>query len=304
MTKCAPLWRLLLSWCLAFSLVGCSQFKRGGVAEDKDPHVLEAQRRAAGYDWSGAVDSYERALQSNPNNSLAHFELALLWDRQLNDPAAAIYHYQKHLTLNTNSSQAGFARGQIDHLKRELARTHSYAVINRDVQQHIERLTSTNKAYEKMIEELEAKLARGPQYITNYVTNFLKFPEFEQGPRTLTKSTTIVQAPEQPQTRIAEDPPVIQERPRPDPVRVAANSDENGGREKRDPPRQIPPRTKVEPKKPAQKQSAKVRSHKVKPGETMQVVARQYKITVAKLRAANPGMGNGTRAGQVLNIPE
>jgi LysM repeat protein len=36
----------------------------------------------------------------------------------------------------------------------------------------------------------------------------------------------------------------------------------------------------------------------------MAKVAKQYKISVAELKAANPGIGNGTRAGQLLKIPQ
>jgi N-acetylmuramoyl-L-alanine amidase len=52
-----------------------------------------------------------------------------------------------------------------------------------------------------------------------------------------------------------------------------------------------------------EKPKPKVVKHTVRPGETMQVLARKYKISVAQLRAANPGLGSGTRAGQTLNIP-
>ena len=160
MTKCAPAWRLLLLLCLAFFFAGCSQFKRSGVAEDKDPHYLEAKRREVGSDWRGAVESYERALQSNPNNSAAHFDLAILWDKHLNDPAAAIYHFQKHLSLNTNSSQVGFIKDEINNLKRELGRTHSYVDLDRGQQKYVEQLLATNKMYESRIAALEAEAAK------------------------------------------------------------------------------------------------------------------------------------------------
>jgi LysM repeat protein len=300
MTKCAPGWRLLLLVCLAFLLAGCSQFKRSSVAEDKDPHVIEGRYRAKALDYKGAVESFERALQSNPNNSTAHFDLALLWDRQLKDPAAAIYHYQKHLALNTNSTHTGYVRGQVEHLKRELARTHSYAVLNRDAQEHIDRLNAKIKEYEDRIQKLEADAARVPQYITNEVIKYVKLPETSQGPRTLTKPTTIVEAPEP--DREEQRMPVPVQRSEPDRTRAQSNGSGNGTRngtrsESRQPSREAPTQR-------AQTSTTRTVTHKVKPGDTMAKVAKQYKISVAELKAANPGIGNGTRAGQLLKIPQ
>lgn len=309
MTKCAPVWRLLLFLCLVISFVGCSQFKRSGVAEEKDPHFLEGKRRAGGLDWKGAIESYERALQSNPNNSSAHFELALLHDKQLNDHAAAIYHYQKHLTLNTNSPHKDFAQVQVKYCKQELARTHSYAVINRDVQQHLDRLSATNEAYRQRIDLLEAELARGPRYITNYVTNWVTVPQFESGQRTMTRPTTIVEAP-QPRIEDVAPEPQVQERPRTAPQTQRATSTREVAAQRESGSRNgsaRPSGTRATPQqsgRAAASSSSRLRSHRVVPGDTMAEVAKKYNITVAELKKANPGLGSGTRAGQVLNIPE
>src|SRR5688500_16611326 len=85
MTKCAPSGRLFLLLLLAISFAGCSQYMRGTVSEEKDPHFLEGKKRAASMDWDGAIESFERALQSNPTNAAAHFELGVLFDQRKND---------------------------------------------------------------------------------------------------------------------------------------------------------------------------------------------------------------------------
>ena len=298
MTKCAPVWRLFLFVVLAFSFAGCSQFRRSGVADEKDPHYLDGKRRQSGMDWDGAIRSFERALQSNPNNASAHFELGLIYDRKKNDPAAAIYHYQKHLTLRTNSPNSDRIVEQIGYCKRELAKTHSYTLVSRDVQHELERLIMTNKLLAARIDFLEGELARGPRYLTNYVTNFVKVPEFGgQGSRLLTQPTEIVDPPVQDDPPIEEPASAPAERTtrRPETTRSTASTSSRSTQ-----------RASVTPKTRSENTAAPARIktvHTVRPGETLQVLASRYGVSAAQLRAANPGLGRGTRAGQKITIP-
>src|SRR5688500_18001068 len=165
MTSGAPAWRLFLFLFLALSLIGCSQLKRENVDDEKDPHFLEGKRRLGGMDWDGAIESFERALQSNPNNAAAHRELGILYSERKNDHAGAIYHYQRHLKLQPESPMGQIITQHINFSKRELAKTDSFSV-DRNVQAQLEKLSMTNDALRKKIEILEAQLSRGPQYIT------------------------------------------------------------------------------------------------------------------------------------------
>jgi LysM repeat protein/Tfp pilus assembly protein PilF len=320
MTKCAPVWRLLVSMFLAISLVGCSQFKRSNVADEKDPYYLEGERRQSGLDWEGAIQSFERALQSNPNNAAAHLQLGVIYAERKNDFATAVYHYQKHLTLFTNSPRADTIKQQINYCKRELAKTHSYALVSRDVQRELERLTMTNQIYAKRIEQLEAELARGPRYITNFVTRYVAMPDVEQKGRGLTRPTTLVDTPPDVEQQPVESPPpaIEESRSKPQEERVAAASrpqtrTEPSNRESstRQTPRNgagrnssaentAPPTTRSTPTPSA----SRFRTvHTVRPGDTLDAVARRYGVSKAAIRAANPGLGGGTRAGQKINIP-
>src|SRR4051812_15339058 len=113
MTIGAPSWRRFLFLLLAFSLTGCSQFKRSSLEEEKDPYYLEGKKRVNAMDWDGAIESFERALQSNPRNAAAHLELGILYDRRKNDYGAAIFHYERHLAFRTNSPMAEVVRQNI-----------------------------------------------------------------------------------------------------------------------------------------------------------------------------------------------
>ena len=302
MTNCAPVWRPFLFLFLAISLLGCSQFKRDEFADEKDPHYLEGKRREKGFDWDGAIEAYERALQSNPNNASAHLELGILYGERKNDFATAVYHYQKHLNLFTNSPRREVVLQQIAYCKGELAKTHAVGLLNRDVQRELEKLMAANAAYKKRIEALEAELARGPRYITNTEIKYVKVPDFTQEKsRALTEPATLVDPPPQqraePQPQ-REDPPAQRaERPRPNPQQERAAAQE------RPRPRTGNGGTASSGRQTPAAAEARARTHTVKPGETLNVLARRYGVSAAKLRAANPGIARGTRAGQTIVIP-
>jgi hypothetical protein len=289
MTSGAPAWRLFLFLFLAFSFAGCSQLKRENVDDEKDPYFLEGTRRLGGMDWDGAIESFERALQSNPDNAAAHRELGILYYQRKNDYPAAIYHYQKHLKLQPTSPMGQIITQHIAFSKRELAKTDSFMPVDREVQQQLERLIMTNDVLRKRVEVLEAQLSRGPQYITNYVTNYVKLPQFEQGgARNLTQPAQIVDRPPELEEPRRETPPP--EAPR----RVSPERRQEGAVSRRNEPAP----------KPAQPSGSRTASvHTVRPGETMDVLARRYGVSVAELRAANPGSGRGVRSGQKIKIP-
>lgn len=303
MTKCAPVWRLFLLLFLGLSFVGCSQFKRSEFADEKDPHYLEGKRRQSGMDWNGAIQSFERALQSNPNNAAAHLELGLIYGEKKNDHAAAIYHYERHLKLYTNSPRQDAVITRIGFSKRELANSHAFALVGRDIQPQLERLTRTNEIYKKRIDYLEAELARGPRYITNYVTNFVTVDTNQQNSRALTRQTVIVDPP----TRRVE--PEVEDEPEPVKPRNTVSSGSSGTRNGGTTARQPQAQSRATPSAEPARQTAAASStrantvHTVRPGETLAVLARRYGVTTAELRAANPGLGSGTRAGKKITIP-
>jgi LysM repeat protein len=299
MTKCAPVWRPFLLLLLAISLVGCSQFRRDEFADEKDPHFLEGERRESGMDWDGAIQAYERALQSNPNNAAAHLELGILYGEKKNDFATAVYHYQKHLTLHTNSPRREAVLQQIAFCKGELAKTHAVGLLNRDVQRDLEKLMTANDAYRKRIEQLEAELARGPRYITNYVTNFYKVPDFSQEKsKSLTQPATLVETPQREIVQRDDPPQRVDTRRNPTGERRSDPSDLDRPR-----PRTQTAGNSASSGRAESAPATRARTHVVRPGDTLARIAQRYNVSVAELRAANPSAAKGTRAGQTLVIP-
>ena len=302
MTNCAPVWRPFLFLFLAIFLAGCSQFKRDEFADEKDPHFLEGERRESGLDWDGAIQAYDLALHSNPNNAAAHLELGILYGEKKNDFATAVYHYQKHLTLYTNSPRREAVLQQIAFCKGELAKTHAVGLPNRDVQRELEKLMAANDAYRKRIAQLEAELSRGPRYITNFVTNFYKVPDFSQEKsRSLTQPATLVEAP-QAQAVERDDEPKEVEKPRPS-TRQERTTTASSDRPRTSRTQSTRNTANSARSTPSAAPETRARTHVVRPGDTLARIAQRYGVSVAKLRAANPAAAKGTRAGQTLVIP-
>ena len=145
-------------WCavallLAFGLSGCLPGGDNQADEEREPHFLLGRKLASQMDYAGAVDAYEKALMVNPQSAAAHFELAWLYEGKENDPAAAIYHYERFLKLAPNSGKADVAQAHINNCKLELAKTASaIAPISASAQRDLEKLLQENR-------DLKAQLA-------------------------------------------------------------------------------------------------------------------------------------------------
>src|SRR5438105_15889890 len=121
MTVCGVLIRLLWVASLALGLSSCSPWGEGPTDEEKDPHFLTGKSRMGSMDYDGAINAFENALISNPKSAAAHFELGLLYEEKKSNPAAAIYHFEKHLELRPESNMAETVRQHEMNCKLELA---------------------------------------------------------------------------------------------------------------------------------------------------------------------------------------
>ena len=105
-----------------FFAFGCNP-KGGAVnAEDKEPHYLDGRRQIQQRDFEGAERSFQKALEANPRSSIAHREIGLLFLSHKKDPAAAIYHLQRYLTLMPEAPDKPEIHGHIEALKGDLAK--------------------------------------------------------------------------------------------------------------------------------------------------------------------------------------
>ncbi len=107
---------------LATAWIGCEPTGGAVNAEDKEPHFLEGRRQMQQRDFEGAERSFHKALEANPRSSLAHFEIGLLYFTRKSDPAAAIYHLQRYLSLDPDAPKGKIVQNHIEALKGDLAR--------------------------------------------------------------------------------------------------------------------------------------------------------------------------------------
>ncbi len=86
---------------VAFS--GCGMSALRDKREDRDPMLRRARELRNAGNMEGAADAYQRALDRRPQLARAHLELALVYDRDLNDYVRAVYHYERYLELRPNA---------------------------------------------------------------------------------------------------------------------------------------------------------------------------------------------------------
>jgi len=150
---------VLLAACCA-GWVGCDPTPGSGLGEEREPHFLAGRRRAEQADYPGAVTAFEQALQNNPDSAAAHFELGLIYYDKLNDPAAAIHHFQKFLTLRPGSNKTDPARQLITVCKQELVKEVPFNSLNQQMQKELERLTRENNDLRQQVEQLRIQMAQ------------------------------------------------------------------------------------------------------------------------------------------------
>jgi LysM repeat protein len=128
-----------------FALNGCLPPVQGQSDEEREPHFLAGKSRVSSLDYKGAIESFEKALEVNPQSAAAHFELACLFDRREADPAAAIYHYKHYLDLRPKADNVEIVTQRILACKQELARTVVLGPVTERVQKELDQLTQENK---------------------------------------------------------------------------------------------------------------------------------------------------------------
>lgn len=126
-------------------LGGCTPASNSPFDEEKDPYVVQGRNREAAYNYSGAIESYDRALEVNPKSSVAHYRLGLLYESEDRDPAAAIYHFQQFLKLRPNSEQATVIRQRILGCKQELAKEVSLGLVSGEMKNQLDELIQKNQ---------------------------------------------------------------------------------------------------------------------------------------------------------------
>jgi tetratricopeptide (TPR) repeat protein len=258
---------LLLFLCLG--LAGCLPTSFSGNDELKDPHFLTGRSRKMALDYTGAADAFEKALEVNPRSAAAHFEMGMLCYENLNDPAAAIYHFDRYLKLRPDSNKADMVRQFIAVSKQELVKGVPLGVVNEQFKREVERL----------VQEKE-RLGRENNDLHQQVTQLKSQLGQRAGPAGPTgTNNTPVTAPRNPLPALPY--PVAPASPGGTLAQASAQVDREDTR-------------------PA----ASPKTYVVRTGDTPYSIARSFGVDVAALLGANPGTNpKRLRPGQSLAIP-
>ena len=233
--------------------------------EEKEPHFVLGQSRVNAMDYQGAVAAFEESLEANPRSAAAHYQLAMLFDGKVSDPAAAVYHYQEYLKLDPSAGNADVIRQRIYACKQQLAADVMPLPSTPAAQAQLEKLADQNRQLQAQVDRLNEVIRQWNAYYASQQAAARTNPTPTPTPNNI--STSQPQTPNQTQ-----------------PVPIV--SPQTGGAT-------AIHATSVAPRK-----------HVVAVGETAVGIARKSGIKFSALEAANPGVNlSRIRTGQVLNLP-
>ena len=149
---------------LIAAATGCAPSDQSAADEEKEPHFVLGNSRFNDMDYSGAVEAFREALEVNPRSAQAHYRLAQLFDTKQPDPAAAIFHYQEYLRLDTHAENIQIIKDRIAGCKSVLATNENTMPTAPATLRHIEELTETNRLLLQQIEGLHASVKQWSDY--------------------------------------------------------------------------------------------------------------------------------------------
>ena len=181
----------LLLCCL---LAGCRPGATGQGDEQKDPYFLAGKNRLQDRDHQGAIEMFEKALDVNPRSASAHFELGVLYEQQQSDYAAALYHYQRAVTLRPDMPSADLARQRTQECKRELAKTVVQPISMQNLQRDVDTLRVENELLKQRLQAWQ-NYYEGRGVVPSNVVQAITNPPLRATPPPSTAQANITQSP-------------------------------------------------------------------------------------------------------------
>jgi LysM repeat protein len=174
-----------LAVAFAIALNGCEP--SGSDSDDtQEPHFVLGQSRVNAMDYQGAVEAFDESLETNPRSAQAHYQLAMLYEQKISDPAAAIFHYQQYLKFDPKASNADVVNQRINACKQQLAADVMALPTAPAALRQIEQLTEANQ-------KLQADLA----YYSNQLAAAKINPPAPQNNFQQTQTANLVPQPAQ-----------------------------------------------------------------------------------------------------------
>lgn len=252
---------------VVLAVAGCVPPGSGSTDEEKDPYYLSGKRRVNNYDYQGALEDFEKALEVNPHSAAAHLELGILHEQRTKDYSAAIYHFERFLKYRPDSDFAEPVRQRILSCKQELARTVSLGPVNQTMQRDLEQLDKLTKENAQLKQQTEQLQSQVSQLIAQLIAQ-------QRG------QTNVVRIPQP----VTSNTPAVTGSRGVTPLPPAGSS-----------------QTFVHAAVPKMISS---RTHVIRSGDTFYGIAKQYGVSQSLLQAANPGLDpRRLKLGQTIQVP-
>jgi LysM repeat protein len=247
------------------AFLGCSPVREAKVDEQRNPYFIEGKERVGTRDYKGAIEAFEKALEMNPRSTLAHFELGVL--------------YEQHSDQREDDYVAAlYHYNQVVRL-----RPHAWPADNArqriaSCKQELVRSQSMAPVYQQTIRELDRLKDENQQLRRQLETVNAQAASRFVAPATLAGPDPGAQSARAPSEATGIDTPVM----------VATKAQEA---------------TKDRNTTPVSNRP-NGRTHTVRAGDTAFSIARNYRVRVEALLAANPTVdARRLKIGQTISIP-
>lgn len=283
----------LAGCCLALFLgAGCDLLRRGETDERREANFQTGYNQALQGLYDDAIRSYQRALDANPRNAIAHRELGFLLRDRKHDYVTAVYHLRRCQEILASRNDRDAKDPTIDDAIRQaqlqLAIEFSSQIGQQQTQSRTDELKRRNA-------ELDATVQRLTQQLASYTQAGLR-------PGASNVVQPLVQAPAQatdavPAPRV--NPPSFVG---PNSKPLTAHGSTPGASAPAKHAAATSPTSATSPAAPVAKAA---KTHVVRSGDTPALIARSHGITLQQLMAANRNLDpKRLRVGQALNLPD
>ncbi len=145
---------------LVLCAVGLSSCGRvGDTRQAVEAGRAKAIRLYEQRDYLGAISAYEAILRIQPNHPDAEFQIALIFDRNLNDYLNASYHYQRFLqSADPDTGKVELAKSSLENARLQFASS----IPNAGGQgtPELVKLRTENAALHRQVEDLKREMVR------------------------------------------------------------------------------------------------------------------------------------------------
>ncbi len=121
MTRCSASVRGLIVAVACLLLAGCFPPPGAGDQTQAERYYSAGKSQVQQQDFRGAVAAFEQALRADPNLAKAHYDLGMVFERELNSPEKALYHYIRAIELDPDFQGADLISNRLSTVRMQLA---------------------------------------------------------------------------------------------------------------------------------------------------------------------------------------